>query len=113
MAVIDRLGRVASNGVRWSGALATELALLPATIRHLREAVVAITLLPPEIERLNVALEDASGTLEAHVPDLSRVVGRELSERVDHLDEVVSELSTTLTGVLGAIPGVRRSVRTG
>lgn len=131
----DRIAGVLSNGVRWTGALATEVALLPATIRHLREAVLAIALLPPEIERLNVALAEASGTLEAHVPELSRVVvgdlsgavaalndvlpkletvvAEELRERVEHLDVVVSELSTTLTGALGTIPGVRRSVRAG
>lgn len=178
MRVIDRLRWVRDEGVSWTGAVATELALLPRTIRQAREAMAAIAVLPPEVERLNAALEDASGTLEAHVPELSRVVVGELSgtvdelggrvhglvdvldralptieqllerlpgqlesfdrvvsevgaqlgdvlpkleavvaeelrERVEHLDEVVSELSTTLTTALGAIPGVRRSVRAG
>ena len=178
MAIVDRVTWVLSNGVRWSGALATEVALLPATLRHVREALVAITVLPPQVERLNVALEDASGTLEEHVPELSRVVIGELSgtvealgsrvhglvdviddalpaltglletlpgqldtfdrvvgevgaslgevlprletvvvdelrERVEHLDVVVSELSSTLTGVLQTIPGVRRSMKAG
>jgi ABC-type transporter Mla subunit MlaD len=176
VAALDTFTEVASGTIRWGGALATEIVLLPATIRSLREVVVTLGTLPAEIERLNVALGEATGTLEEHVPMLSRVVtedlartvddlgGRvgglldvvdhalpsitrlldtlpdqlerldgivtgvgdqlgvvlprlqevvidELQERVQHLDEVVTELSATLTSVLGAIPGVRRSVR--
>lgn len=178
MAVTDALSRVLTDAVRWTGALAREVALLPATIRHLREAVVALAVLPPELERLNGALGEATHTLDAHVPELSRVVigelagtvdalgarvhglvdviddalpalttlldalpgqlatfdrvvgdvglqlgevlpkletvvVEELRERVEHLDVVVSELSGTLTGAIGAIPGVRRSVKAG
>ncbi|WP_052665050.1 hypothetical protein [Nitriliruptor alkaliphilus] len=176
MAYLDTVGATATAAVRWGGALFTELVLLPATIRSLREAVVVLGTLPSEIERLNVALGEATGTLEEHVPALSRVVTDELAQTVDtlgarihglidvidpvlpsveqllatvpgqldrldrivgdvgeqlghvlpklqdvvvddlqdrvqHLDEVVTELSATLTTVLGAIPGVRRSVR--
>lgn len=112
MAIVDRVTWVLSNGVRWTGALATEVALLPSTLRHAREAVVAITVLPPQVERLNVALEDASGTLEAHVPELSRVVIGELAGTVDALGvrvhglvDVIDDALPALTGLLETLPG--------
>jgi ABC-type transporter Mla subunit MlaD len=112
VAIVDRITWVMANGVRWTGALATEVALLPATLRHAREAVVAITVLPPQVERLNVALEDASGTLEAHVPELSRVVIGELAgtvealgSRVHGLVDVIDDALPALTGLLETLPG--------
>lgn len=183
----ELLAPLVSSGIRWGGALTTEVLLLPRTLREFREAVGVMGTLPTHIERLAAGLDTTTATLDEHIPELSRtvvggidqrvvelagtvdsfsvqldrlaatlegalppltglppqldrfdrtvdelatqvtalseqlgevlpklssVVGEELPRRVEHLDEVVSELSATLTAVLGSIPGVRRSVRT-
>lgn len=178
MELIARGGQLLTGVAVWGGAVVTELVRLPATIRQLRETVEVLAAMPAELERLAGALDATSTTIEAHVPELSRVVVHELGvtvdrlsapvgelvtalgdtlpqvtevlstvpdqlarfdavvaevgaqlgavlpkledvvidelgDRVRHLDEVVSELSATLTSVMSAIPGVRRSVRTG
>lgn len=51
--------------------------------------------------------------VRALLPKLDHLAVDELQARVRHLDEVVEELTGTLTSVLAAIPGVRRSVSLG
>jgi hypothetical protein len=57
----------------------------------------------PELQRL-------LPELRALLPKLDHLAVDELQGRVRHLDEVVEDLAGTLTNVLQAIPGVRRSV---
>lgn len=51
--------------------------------------------------------------LDALSAKLEPLAVDDLQTRVHHLDDVVEELSETLTSVLTAIPGVRRSLSTG
>lgn len=125
MRIIEQLRWFGTNGVRWGGAVAIEVAMLPVTLRHVRQGMVALSALPPQLQEISHRLEATSATVAAHVPELSRLVGDVgealpkletavgdgLLQHVEHLDVVVEELSGKLTTALGAIPGVRRSIR--
>ena len=106
--------------------------LLERLIDSIQEPLDAIgTALPALAERVEALAQELADTrtsLDAILPELSQLVGGMdgrltnidnevgkalggLDERLGHMDEVVSELGQTLTGVLGSIPGLRRSVR--
>jgi ABC-type transporter Mla subunit MlaD len=88
----------------------------------------ALPALAQRVEDLGGELAATRASIDAMLPELSRLVGgmdgrltnidtevtrvlSGLDERLGHMDDVVSELGGTLTGVLGSIPGVRRAVR--
>ena len=48
--------------------------------------------------------------LDRLLPELSGMISA-MDERMSHMDETVSELGSMARGILGSIPGVRRSVR--
>lgn len=55
-------------------------------------------------------LGQTTSAIERVLPELAGVVGG-MEDRLHHLDGVVSDLGETLAAVMGAIPGVRRAVR--
>lgn len=98
-------------GLRWLAALGREVALAPSTLRRARQAVTDLARLPDQLDRLTLTLERTAASLERSVGDLSVAVGGGMNDRLEHLDTVVSDLRDTLTGLIGAIPGVRRTLQ--
>jgi hypothetical protein len=111
--------------VRWWARLAGEVASLPSTLGKARRLLVD---LPESIDGLTQELHATRGALDMILPELSQLVGGMderlanidaevakalggLDVRLGHMDTVVSDLGTTVTGVLGSIPGIRRAVR--
>lgn len=112
--------------LRWWTRLGSEVATLPLTLAKARRLLVD---LPDSIDGLTRELSATRGALDAILPELSQLVGGMdtrlaniddqvvktlggLDERLGHMDSVVSDLGSTVTGVLGSIPGFRRAVRT-
>lgn len=103
---------------RWTRALAEEVSRAPATLRRARLLIVELARLPEQIEELTAALDRTTTTIDGSLAHLSDTVALGMNDRLEHLDEVVSELNDTVgavgtmvTGVLGSVPGVRRAVR--
>jgi len=101
------------------------IVVLQGPLEGLGEALPALA---DRVNALALELTATRDSLDAILPELSRLVGgmdgrltnidaevtramSGLDHRLEHLDEVVSELGGTLTGVLGSIPGFRRAVR--
>lgn len=97
--------------LRWMTALGREAAHAPHTLRLAREALAELTRLPAQLERLTETLERTVAGLELSVGELSTAVGGGMHERLEHLDSVVSDLRDTLTGLIGVIPGMRRTLQ--
>ena len=114
------------EAVAWSMALAGELVRLPATLRQARELVAT---LPDRLDQLTVALDRTTAMIDATLPAVPAAVAElhttlhELTatldtslngtmvERIEHLDQVVSDLGRTLTALIGSIPGARRALK--
>lgn len=103
--------------ISWLVRVAAELARAPFTLYRVRKVLQALGRLPEQIEALTIALDRTTQTLET---TLARMDGRleqvqgtfgSVDGRVEHLDESVSELADTITSLIGAIPGARRSLR--
>lgn len=97
--------------VRWMAALVREVSLAPRTARHARQVITDLARLPDQLDRLADTLERTAGSLELSIAELSVSVGGGMNDRLEHLDTVVSDLRDTLTGLIGAIPGVRRTLQ--
>lgn len=103
--------------ITWAVRVAAEIARAPFTLHRVRKVLESLARLPEQIEALTIALDRTTDTLES---TLGRMDGRleavqgtfgSVDQRVEHLDASVSELSTTITNVIGAIPGARRTLR--
>lgn len=110
--------QVVALPARWTRALAEEVSRAPSTLRRARLLIADLARLPEQIEELTAALDRTTTTIEGSLAQLSDTVALGMNERLEHLDEVVSELNDTVgsvgsmvTGVLGSVPGVRRAVR--
>jgi ABC-type transporter Mla subunit MlaD len=101
----------ADAGLRWLAALGREVALAPRTLRRARQVLAELARLPDQLDRLTDTLERTAAGLEKSVGELSLSVGGGMNDRLEHLDAVVSDLRDTLTGLIGAIPGVRRTLQ--
>lgn len=104
--------------IAWVLRVAGEVARAPFTFYRLRAMIVALSRLPEQIEALTIALDRTTDTLQT---TLGRMDGRleavqgtfgSVDACVEHLDASVTELSHTITNVIGAIPGARRTLRT-
>lgn len=111
--------------VRWPLKLAQEVVLAPWTIGSLRRT---LTELPEKIDGLSDALDrtttDLDGTvaglaadltafkesLDEMLPTLSLLVTG-MDSRIEHLEEMMSELGDSVVTVLNVIPGVARRIR--
>lgn len=103
--------------VTWAVRVVGEVARAPFTFYRLRKMIDAMARLPEQIEALTIALDRTTDTLES---TLGRMDGRleavqdtfgAVDGRVEHLDASVTDLSVTLTNLIGSIPGARRSLR--
>lgn len=103
--------------ITWAVRVAAEIARAPFTLYRVRKVLESLARLPEQIEALTIALDRTTDTLES---TLGRMDGRleavqgtfgSVDQRVEHLDVSVSELSTNITNVIGAIPGARRTLR--
>lgn len=97
--------------IKWTVALAREVALAPRTLRHARQTITDLARLPDQLDRVADTLERTAAGLEHSVAELSMSIGGGMNDRLEHLDTVVSDLRDTLTGLIGAIPGVRRTLQ--
>jgi len=97
--------------VRWLLSLAVELAHAPETLRRARTLVGDLGRLPAQLERLTETLERTTGGLEHSLGQFADAVGGGMQERLEHLDVVVSDLGSTLSALIGAIPGARRALQ--
>jgi ABC-type transporter Mla subunit MlaD len=96
VSAIEQATGLVVGTLRWGGALAAELLVLPATLRQLREAVEVIGDLPSHVGRLADGLEDAGGLLDEHVPAVAETVqgfSGELERLVRTLDGALPLLS--------------------
>ncbi len=103
--------------IAWALRVVGEIARAPFTFYRLRKMMESLGRLPEQIEALTIALDRTTDTLQS---TLGRMDGRleavqgtfgAVDERVEHLDASVTELSATITNVIGAIPGARRTLR--
>lgn len=94
----------------WLAALVEEAAHAPETLRLLRTTVGDLGRLPEQLEELAALLQGTTGTLDSAMADLSRILGGQVQQTLEHLDEAVSELRDTLTGLISVIPGARRAL---
>jgi hypothetical protein len=95
---------VAVGTVRWGQALANEVARAPQTLRTARHVIEDMQAVPRQIDALTRELET---TLRA----LALAVSGGMTDNLEHLDTVVSDLGRTLTALIGGIPGARRALR--
>lgn len=98
--------------IRWFGALYTEIAHAPRTLRRARIVIEDLSKLPEQIEKLTLTLQDTVGLLQGSVGTLSDSISGVLGDRVEHLDTVVSDLRDTLSALIGVVPGARRALQT-
>jgi ABC-type transporter Mla subunit MlaD len=106
--------------VRWSRVLAIEVSRAPGTLRRARLMLEELARLPAQLDALIASLDRTNDSIDRSLGELSSLI-TELhtnlssftagtSARMDHLDNVVSELTGALTAIIGAIPGARRAL---
>lgn len=101
----------------WCLRVLGELGRAPFTLYRFRQMISALLVLPDQIEALTRALERTTDTLEVSLANmdhrLEELQGTFLAVdgRIGNLEGTVGELTTTVTRLVGAIPGVRRSLR--
>ncbi len=99
---------------RLTDALEDTMAGLNATLPRLNDVMSEVTegvgSVEEAVHELNGELGKTVFALDRLLPELSGMISA-MDLRMSHMDETVSEMGAMARGVLGAIPGVRRSVR--
>ncbi len=106
--------------MRWGQVLSDEISRAPATLRRARLMLEELARLPAQLDALIASLDRTNDSIDRSLGELSTLI-TELhtnltsftagtSNHIDHLDGVVSELTSALTTIIGAIPGARRAL---
>jgi ABC-type transporter Mla subunit MlaD len=101
------------------GALDRTTSTLDAFLPEVAEGLRHVDSEMADLSKVIVALRDdissvllqTTTALGQVLPEVSRVMSL-MDDRVQHLDNVVSDLGATLSTLIGAIPGVRRALKT-
>ncbi len=103
--------------VAWALRLAGEVARAPFTLYRVRHVMDALAALPEQLERLVVALDDTRTVLETSLPSVESRL-EDLGEtfegvdgRIQVMEGALTDFSTTITNLIGSIPGARRSLK--
>jgi hypothetical protein len=115
---VDRAGSgidLAASGISLAvSGLEQAVGLLDRSLPNLSDSADALRVLTERLSSVAIdlatELPKATQTLQQVAPELSSVVGS-LDERFDHIDTVVTELARVVESVVGAIPGMRRVIR--
>lgn len=105
--------------VEWWLRLLGEVARAPFTVYRARKLVDALTDLPLRIEALTEALDRTTGMLEVSLGGMEDRLGElqatfaGVDSRIENLEATVGELTGNITNLIGAIPGARRTLRSG
>jgi ABC-type transporter Mla subunit MlaD len=103
--LIDALDRTTSTLESILPELADGLRHVDAEMSDLSKVIIALK------DDISSVLLQTTSALDQVLPEVARVMAA-MDDRVGHLDRVVSDLGDTLSTVIGAIPGVRRALKT-
>lgn len=95
--------------VAWALAVVREVAYGPGTVAKARRLIGEIATFPGHLERVVHSVDRTTDGVERSLDDVSAAI-TQVRERLDHLDAVISDLSRTLTALVGVIPGARRAI---
>lgn len=107
----------ADQVVAWVLRVLGELGRAPFTLYHLRRMVHALGQLPDQLDELIATLNHTTETLD---DSLGRMDGRiealqgtfaAVDDRLGNLEGSVNEVSATITNLIAAIPGARRTLK--
>lgn len=105
--------------LEWWLRLMGEVARAPFTVYRVRKLIDALTELPLHIEALTAALDRTTGLLEVSLGGMEERLGElqatfaGVDSRIENLEATVGELTGNITNLIGAIPGARRTLRSG
>lgn len=103
--------------VAWLLRVLGEIGRAPATVYRARTALESLSRLPDQIDELITALHHTTEVLERTLPNVEAEITdlgatfRGVDTRIQNLETGVERLTATITNLISAIPGMRRTLR--